>query len=325
MEYKDYYQVLGVPRTATAEEIQKAYRKLARKYHPDVSKEKDAETKFKEVAEAYEVLEDAEKRSKYDRFGQAWNARQTGGAPPPGFEEFQFDFGDGANSFAGAGGGSGFSSFFEMLFGQAAQASGRTPRGGWGAWTQEGRGGWARPGANQEVAIRLPLEEAARGGLRELTLVQPDGATRRVKVNLPKGVLPGQTVRVPGKGESGREGAPAGDLLLRLELVPHPEFRLEGRDLVTTVAIAPWDAALGGEADLATLDGRVRVRIPAGTSSGRRIRVRGRGYPAGKSGEPGDLIAELKIVVPESLSEEEKKLFTQLREVSKFRPRTERE
>lgn len=327
MEYKDYYQVLGVPRSATPEEIQKAYRKLARKYHPDVSKERDAESKFKDVAEAYEVLEDAEKRAKYDRFGQAWNARQAAGnqGTPPGFEEFTFDFGDGANPFAG--GASGFSSFFEMLFGQAAQAGGRArPQGGgWASWGTEGRGGWARPGANQEVVMRLPFEEAARGGVRELVLQLPDGSSRKVKVNLPKGIRPGQVVRVPGSGEPGREGAPAGDLMLRVELFPHPDFRLEGRDLLTTLPVAPWEAALGGEAELATLDGTVRVRIPPGTSSGRKIRVRGRGFPAGKAGEPGDLIAELRIVVPETPSEEERELLEKLRAVSKFRPRPEKE
>ena len=324
LEYKDYYQVLGVPRTATAEEIQKAYRKLARKYHPDVSKEKDAERKFKEVAEAYEVLKDAEKRSKYDRFGQAWNARADRRRSAARIRGVPVRLRQRRQPVRGR------RRFRLLVVLRDAVRSGRpsvrrTPRGGWGAWAQEGRGGWARPGANQEVVLRLPLEEAARGGVRELALQQPDGTTRRVKVNLPKGVLPGQTVRVAGRGEAGRDGAPAGDLLLRLELFPHPDFRLEGRDLITTVAVTPWEAALGGEAELATLDGSVRVRIPAATSSGRRIRVRGRGYPAAKSGDPGDLIAELKIVVPEKLSDKEKELFTQLRDGSTFRPRKDKE
>jgi len=318
LDYKDYYQTLGVARNATEEEIQKAYRKLARKFHPDVSQEQDAESRFKEIAEAYEVLKDPAKRSKYDRFGQAWNARGSGGAPPPGYEEFSFDFGDLGSSPFGAG-PSGFSNFFEMLFGQGAGREGAGK--GWGRWKGEGRGGWARPGANQEVILRLRLEEAARGGVRELALTQPDGATRRVKVNLPRGIRPGQTVRVPGRGESGRDGGPAGDLMLRVELLPHPDFRLEGRNLVTTLEIAPWEAALGGEARLRTLDGEVRIRIPAGTSSGRKVRVRGRGFPGGKNAEPGDLIAELRIVVPEKLSAKEKELFESLREASGFRPR----
>jgi curved DNA-binding protein len=330
VDYKDYYQVLGVERGASADEIQKAYRKLARKFHPDVSKEKDAETRFKEIAEAYEVLKDPEKRARYDQFGQAWSARQTGGAPPPGFEGFSFE--DLSEMFGGARTGpSGFSNFFEMLFGQAAAArGGGGGRGGaagagtgpgWGTWASEGRGGWARPGANQEVAIRLPLEEAARGGVRELSLQTPDGASRRVRVNLPKGIRPGQTVRVPGQGGSGLGGGPAGDLHLRVELLPHARFRLEGKDLLTTVDVTPWEAALGGEAELTTLDGTVRVRIPAGTSSGKRIRVRGRGFPGGTRGgqseAPGDLIAEVRIVLPESLTPEQRELFEKLRDAAK--------
>jgi len=318
LDYKDYYQTLEGPREASSDDIQKAYRRLARKYHPDISREPDAESRFKEIAEAYEVLKDPDKRQRYDQFGQAWKARSTGAAPPPGFEGFSFDFGD----FQGAPFGSapsGFSSFFEMLFGQGAGRAGNGPA--WGTWKGDGRGGWARPGANQEVVLRLRLEEAARGGVRELALLQPDGETRKVRVNLPRGVRPGQTVRVPGRGESGRGGGPAGDLMLRIELLPHPDFRLEGRNLVTTLEVAPWEAALGGEAAVRTLDGQVRIRIPAGTSSGRRIRVRGHGFPAGKSGEPGDLLAELRIVVPEKLSAKEKELFEKLRDGSGFRPR----
>ncbi|HLF56506.1 MAG TPA: DnaJ C-terminal domain-containing protein [Thermoanaerobaculia bacterium] len=314
MDYKDYYQVLGVSRGASQEEIQKAYRKLARKFHPDVSKEGDAEARFKEIAEAYEVLKDPEKRTKYERFGQAWNARQSGGAPPPGFEEFQFDLGGAPFS----SGGSGFSSFFEMLFGQAA--GGRGGRDAWASWSNEGRGGWARPGANLEVGLQLALEEAARGGLRELSLVDPQtGGTRRMRVNLPRGVRPGQTIRVPGKGGAGIGNGPAGDLHLRIDIAPHPTFRLDGRDLVTTLDITPWEAALGGEAEIRTLDGQVRVRIPAGTSSGRRIRVRGRGFPGGKKEEPGDLIAELRVVVPSQLTEREREIYELLRDATASR------
>jgi curved DNA-binding protein len=317
LDYKDYYKVLGVDRGASAEEIQKAYRKLARKYHPDVSKERDAESKFKEIAEAYEVLKDSEKRVKYDRFGQAWNAKQSGGTPPPGFEGVSFDFGDlGGGSYGG--GVSGFSSFFEMLFGQA----GGNARSTWGAWEGEGRGGWARPGANQELTIRLTLRDAARGGVRELALIDPEnGTSRKLRVNLPKGVTAGQVIRVPGQGGSGRGAAPAGDLMLRVELEPDTRLRLEGRNLVTTLEVAPWEAALGGEAELETLDGSVRVRIPAGTSSGKKIRVRGRGYPGARDAAAGDLIAELRVVLPASLSEAERELYLKLRDASSFRPR----
>jgi curved DNA-binding protein len=318
LDFKDYYQVLEVPRGASAEEIQKAYRRLARKFHPDVSKEKNAETRFKEIAEAYEVLKDPEKREKYDRFGQAWNARASGGAPPPGFEEFRFDVGDGG--FGNFGGGtSGFSNFFEMLFGQGAAAN---SRGGWATWDADGRGGWARPGANAEYGLRLSLAEAAKGGVRELSLADPaSGQTRRLRVNLPRGVRSGQVIRVPGQGGSGRGSGPAGDLMLRVEIAPDERFRLDGRDLQTRLDIAPWEAALGGDADLETLEGPVRVRVPAGSSSGRKIRLRGRGFPGG-SGEPaGDLIAELRVVVPESLDARERELFEQLRDTSRFRPR----
>lgn len=318
LEYKDYYEILGVGRAASAEEIQKAYRKLARKFHPDVNKNPGAEAMFKEVAEAYEVLKDPEKRTKYDRFGAAWKARAQGGAPPPGFEEFRFDFGG-----PGFGGGaSGFSQFFEALFGEAAKRAGG--RGGWATWTNDGRGGWARPGANQEVLLRLTLEEAARGGVRELALQSSEGETRRIRVNLPKGILPGQTVRVAGQGESGREGGAHGDLLLRVDLAPHPRFRLEGRDLHTALDVAPWEAALGAEAEIPTLDGHVRIRIPAGTSSGRQIRVKGRGFPGAAGGDGGDLYAEIRIVVPESLTAKEKQLFGELRDGSTFHPRGSR-
>jgi curved DNA-binding protein len=320
LDFKDYYKVLGVAREATPEEIQKAYRKLARRHHPDVSKERGAEAKFKEIAEAYEVLKDPDKRSKYDRFGTAWKQRTEGGpgGPPPGFEGFQgfdFDFGGSEQGF----GGSGFSSFFEMLFGQAAGRGARA-----GTWSSEGRGGWARPGANQEVVLRLPLEEAFAGGVRDLALAEPGGAeARRIKVKLPRGVRPGQQIRIPGKGEPGISGGPAGDLFLRVEVLPDARYRLEGKDLHTTVDVAPWEAALGAEADIATLEGPVRVRIPAGTSSGRKIRIRGRGFPA-KTGDSGDLYAEVRIVVPDSLSPEEKELYESIREKSTFRPRTDR-
>ena len=316
LDFKDYYQVLGVKREASAEEIQKAYRKLARKYHPDVNKEKGAEAKFKDVAEAYEVLKDPDKRAKYDQFGSAWKQRAEGGPAPPGFEGFDFQFGPEGGGFPG--GGSGFSSFFEMLFGQ-----GQPGRGNRASWSSEGRGGWARPGANQEVVLTLPLEEAYSGGLRELALADGSGVEpRRIRVNLPRGVRPGQRIRLAGKGEPGSSGGAAGDLFLRVETLPHPRFRLEGKDLQTTLDVAPWEAALGAEAAIPTLDGAVRVRIPAGTSSGRKIRVKGRGFPS-TSGEPGDLYAEVRIVVPETLSERERELFQAMRDASTFRPRGE--
>ncbi len=317
MEYKDYYKVLGVRRDASADEIQKAYRKLARKHHPDVATEAGAEARFKEVAEAYEVLKDPEKRAKYDRFGAAWKNVQQGAPPPPGFEGIPFDFGPGGGGFRfDLGGGEGFSSFFEMLFGRGA-GGGASERPGW----QTGRGGWARPGANQEVEITLSLAEAARGGVRELQLHDPQtGQGRALRVNLPPGVRPGQRVRLAGQGEAGHAGGPAGDLLLRVHVAPDSRFRLEGRDLHGQLAVTPWEAALGGQAEVETLDGRVTVRIPPGSSTGRRIRLRGRGFPR-PGGEAGDLYVEIRVAVPDQLTDAERELFERLAAVSPFRAR----
>lgn len=332
MEFKDYYKTLGVERGASKEEIQKAYRKLARKYHPDVSKEENAEDRFKEVSEAYEVLKDADKRQKYDQFGSAWKqARQTG-QPPPGFEGFQFDFGSGGGpgggfrfsgdpSAFGGMGGSGFSDFFEALFGGQGGARGfGGPRGGAGFGGRSGRAATAR-GSDQEAPISLGLEEAARGGRREITLQDPTtGGSKSLSVSIPPGVKPGSKIRLQGQGAPGMGGGPAGDLYLKVELLPHPRFELDGQDLRTTVPITPWEAALGGRAEVPTLNGEVTIRVPAGTSSGRRIRLKGKGFPRRK-GEAGDLFAELRIVVPEEIGDEERELYEKLAEVSSFEPR----
>jgi len=325
VDYKDYYQTLGVARDASKEEIQKAYRKLARKYHPDVSKEPDAETRFKELSEAYEVLKDGDKRQKYDQFGSAWKqARQTGQAPP-GWDGVQFDFGRGGGGFRFEGGsqgfgGSGFSDFFDMLFG--GQGGRRGAGGG-----REGMGGFgtrgaALRGADQEASLTLTLEEAARGGRRGLSLSDPTtGGSKNLTVKVPPGVKPGGKIRLAGQGAPGPGGGPAGDLFLRVEVAPHPQLRLEGRDLHATVPIAPWEAALGGQADVPTLNGPATIKIPPGTSSGRRIRLRGKGFPQAK-GAAGDLYAELRIVVPEELSEPERELYEKLKETSEFDPRS---
>lgn len=335
MDYKDYYQTLGVSRNASKEEIQKAYRKLARKYHPDVSKEPKAEAKFKDINEAYEVLKDPEKRKKYDQFGSAWKqARQTG-QPPPGWEGVHFDFGDfaargggGGFRFEGAGpgfGGSGFSDFFEMLFGQGGFGGmgGARGAGGFqpGGPAQRGGGMGASRGTDQEAQLTLGLEEAARGGQREITLTDPQtGERRTLSVKIPPGVKPGGKIRLAGQGAQGPGGGPRGDLYLKVDVAPHPKLRLEGDVLHTTVPIAPWEAALGGQATVPTLNGSVTIKIPPGTSSGRRIRLRGKGFPARK-GEPGDLFAELQIVVPDELSEAERRLYEELKEASSFDPR----
>ncbi|HYH46120.1 MAG TPA: DnaJ C-terminal domain-containing protein [Thermoanaerobaculia bacterium] len=326
MEYKDYYATLGVKKDASQDDIQKAYRKLARKLHPDVNKDPSAETKFKEIGEAYEALKDPDKRKKYDQYGSAWNSARQTGAPPPGWERFDFGQGGGGGGFDfGSGGPEGFSSFFEMLFGGGMGGGGRRGGGfpGFGGAAGPGSGAGARAprnGSDAEAVLTLSLEEALRGGPREITLSDAYGQRRTLSVKIPAGVRPGQRIRLSGQGQQGMGDAPAGDLLLRVEIEPHPRFKIDGADLQTSVAVAPWEAALGSEAEVETLDGPVRVRIPANSSSGRKIRLRGRGMPQ-PGGTRGDLIAEIRIVVPEQLSDRERELFEQLAEASEFRAR----
>lgn len=304
MDYKDYYAILGVDKSASQDDIQKTYRKLARKFHPDVNKDPAAETRFKEMGEAYEVLKDPEKRKKYDQYGSAWNRAQQTGGTPPGFEGFDF------GGMGGGGGAAGerFSSFFDMLFGQGA---GR--RGG------AGFGGPSR-GADSTASLGVTLEEAISGGSKEISFADPNtGGRKSLSVRIPAGVRPGQKIRLTGQGAPGMGGA-NGDLLLKVELLPDPRFKVEGSDILTTVPVAPWEAALGTEAEVETPLGRVRVRIPAGTSSGRKIRLRGRALSAAGGGK-GDILAEVRIVVPEELADEERELFEKLAAVSAFRPR----
>ncbi len=331
MEFKDYYATLGVGKDAAKDEIQKAYRKLARKYHPDVNKDPAAEVRFKEIGEAYEVLKDADKRKKYDQFGSAWKTREQTGAPPPGWENIQWDFGEGGGfDFGGdfgnlGGGGSGFSSFFDMLFGGGAPG-GRGGRGAGVRWTTAGPGGrpgagWSQQGGDMEARLGLSLEEAASGGAREITLTDPSSGERKtLSVRIPPGVRAGQRIRLAGKGAPGLGGGAPGDLLLRVELEPHAAFRVEDGDLHVALPVAPWEAALGGEAEVRTLNGPVRVKIPAGSSTGRKIRLRGRGM-AKAGGEKGDLYAEIRVVLPETLSPREKELYEELAKVSNFQPR----
>jgi curved DNA-binding protein len=320
--FRDYYETLGVSRDASEEEIRRAYRKLARQYHPDVNKDEGAEDRFKEVAEAYEVLRDPEKRERYDRFGANWKAGQdVSGAE--GFGDR-----DGAEGFAGFGGGRGFegfrtgdgfgdvrmefgggdfSDFFENMFGSRMRG-GRSGRGGFD--------GFSARGGDEEAVLELSLEEAAAGGQRRVSL----GDGRSYTVTIPPGVRDGQRIRLAGEGGGGAGGGPSGDLFLRVRIKPHPRFRLEGRDLHTELPVAPWEAALGATVEVPTLTGSAKVRVPAGSSSGRRLRLRGQGMPA-PNGSPGDLYASVKIVVPKRLRKEERELFEQLAEVSKFDPR----
>jgi curved DNA-binding protein len=308
--FRDYYETLGVPRDASNEDIRRAYRKLAREYHPDVNKDPGAEDRFKEVSEAHAVLSDPEKRAQYDRLGPNWRAGQDvsdasgfggfrpGDAGGGGFDDVRVEFGEG-----------GFSDFFEDLFG-----GGR--RGGAGT---RSRGGFSRRGGDHEAELELSLEEAARGGRR--TVAFADG--REYEVNVPPGVRDGQRIRLAGEGGQGTGGGPAGDLYLRVRIRPHPRFRLEGDDLHTDAQVTPWEAALGATVEVRTLDGRAQVKVPAGSSCGRRLRLRGQGMPRPRGGQ-GDLYAEVRIMVPRTLSDAEREAFEHLAEVSDYNPRKHR-
>lgn len=313
MDYKDYYATLGVEKTASADDIQKAYRKQARKFHPDVNNSPGAEDRFKDITEAYEVLKDTEKRATYDQYGSAFKQGGRPGQPPPGWQGVPFDFGQ--------GGGSGFSSFFDMLFGGQGRGG---QAGGFEGFNFGGGGGFPgggqEGGRDQESTLALTLEEGAEGGQRDIMLTDP--ATRQSKnitFNMPAGILPGKKLRLAGKGLPGRNGK-NGDLYLKVDFKPHPRFRLDGRDLYAELPVSPWQAALGGDATVKTLSGSVKVKIPAGSSTGRRIRLKGKGYPDGR-GDFGDLYAEIRIMVPEELSDREKELFEELAEISTFKPR----
>ncbi|GAA0744240.1 J domain-containing protein [Dactylosporangium roseum] len=316
-ESNDYYDILGVSRDADAEQIQRAYRTLARRHHPDVNKAPGAEDRFKKINEAYNVLSDPGRRRKYDQFGDAW--RQI----PDDFEQAAGRTGAGAwdRAAAGAGGGRGgargfrsgraaggvvdVEDLFESLFGGRAGG----PRGF----------GPVR-GADTEAELTISVEDAFHGGRRKVTLPAPSGGTREYEVTIPRGVTEGSRIRLAGQGGSGADGGPRGDLYLRVHLAPHPRYRVKERDITVDLPVAPWEAALGATVPLATPDGVVRVHAPPGTPSGRRLRLRGKGMPNPR-GDPGDLYANIKIVVPPKLSDEERRLLEQWARVSTFDPR----
>jgi curved DNA-binding protein len=313
MEYKDYYKILGVSRDAKPEEIKKAYRVLARKYHPDVSKEPGAEEKFKEVAEAYEVLKDPEKRRAYDELGTYQAGQQF--RPPPDWEQ---RFARGMGGF-GAREEMDFGDLFSELFGfgPSAARSGR-----------RGAGGFAMRGQDYEAAIEITLEEAYRGTERSLQLegqeLTSEGFVQRiprtVRVRIPQGATEGQRLRVPGKGGKGIGGAPDGDLYLKISLRPHRLFKVAGHDLYLEVPVTPWEAALGTTLDIPTLEGKVRLKIHPGVRSGQKMRLAGKGLPKPGGGH-GDFYAVLQIVSPTLLNEKERALFEELAAVSSFNPR----
>ena len=316
--FQDYYATLGVGRDATQEQIQAAYRKLARKHHPDVNKAADAEERFKQINEAYEVLRDPEKRRKYDTLGANWRAGQDFNPPPEWGDNVRVERGTGAAQefdFGGLGGGH-FSDFFESLFGGMRGAS------------SVGRGSGRRRGQDVEAEITVPLEDLYHGSSRTISLHRQergdDGQVREVTqtydVRIPPGTPDGALLRLTGQGGAGSGGGEAGDLYVRVHIAPHPTFRVEGQNLVTEVPVTPWEAALGAEIPVPTLDGTVQAKLPTGTNSGKRLRLRGQGL-ADRSGRRGDLLAVIRIEVPSPLSDRERELFEQLGRISTFDPR----
>lgn len=301
VEYKDYYETLGVPRDASQDDIRRAYRKLARRYHPDLNQEGDAEERFKEVSEAYEVLSDPEKRERYDSLGSRWRSGEAAGGAD--FEDLFGQQGFGGGDARVEFGDGAFSEFFERVFGDRGATATTGPL----------------RGRDHEAVLELTLEEALAGGRRRLSL--EDG--RSFEVNIPAGVREGQRIRIAGQGASGRDGAPPGDLYLLVRFRPHPRFRREGDDLYLDLPVSPWEAALGATVPVQTLTGTAQVRVPAGSSSGRRLRLRGRGLPK-RDGSRGDLYASVQIAIPKRLSDEERDLFEKLATVSEFDPRAGR-
>jgi curved DNA-binding protein len=312
VEFKDYYKVMGVARDATEAQIKQAYRKLARKYHPDVSKEPDAEARFKEVGEAYEVLRSPEKRAAYDRLG-------TG--PRPG-EEFRPppDWGSGFE-WSGAGPGTGegsadYSDFFETLFGRAGAGPGRHGRRGF----DPGRG------EDHHAKVLLDLDATLNGGTRSFTLRVPEidaegrvsTRERVLNVHVPKGILPGQTIRLAGQGAAPQGEGKAGDLYIEVEFQPHPLYRIEGRDLYLELPVAPWEAALGASVKTPTPTGTVDLKVPAGAHAGTKLRLKGRGIPASP---PGDFYVVLQIALPAATDEKAKAAYRALHEAMPFNPR----
>lgn len=322
LEFKDYYAVLGVPRTASQDEIKKAFRSLARVHHPDVSRDKKgSEDKFKEINEAYEVLGTPENRSKYDTLGADWK-RGAPAQPPPGYnaggrrargpsggQEFNF-------------GGTGFSDFFEHFFSQ----SGRRGGAGFDRYDSEDAGGPSR-GQDLEGDLAVSLNEVLEGSVRSVSVKSTNPQTGQVetetfKVRIPIGVKEGQRIRVTGKGSAGAGGGTAGDLYLSVRLSPHPDLEVDGNDLHTDVLITPWEAALGATVSVTSLEGALQLKIPTTTANGQQMRVRGRGLPRLEAPvERGDLYVHVRVEMPHELTEDERTAWQALAAVSKFRPR----
>ena len=324
VEYKDYYKILGVDKTSTQEEISKAFKKLARKHHPDLNpNDPGAEKRFKDLNEANEVLKDPEKRKLYDSLGPNWQQGQNF-QRPPGFENAHFNFGGAGGQQFDAGN---FSDFFETIFGGAG---GRPHFSGGGGFQGGGNfGGFSRGpvrGPDANATLELTLEEAYRGGAKAITLqeqvIGPDGSprldTKTLNVSIPAGVREGAKIRLSGQGNPGRAGGKAGDLYLKVKIAPHALFKLEEGNVILDLPLAPWEAALGAKVRIPTLDGAVEMNIPAGSSSGRKLRLAGKGL-GGRAGR-GDQLVRLMVQVPPTATEEQKALWEQLAAVSDFVP-----
>lgn len=325
VKYKDYYELLGVKRDASQEDISRAFKKLARKYHPDLNPgDKSAEEKFKEINEAYEVLKDPEKRKLYDSLGPNWKQGQDF-QPPPGFENIHFGY---RTHGGGRGGGFDFSDFFETIFGGGGfqQARGGGGFEGFQGGAFGGFGGRAarpRRGQDAEAEIELTLEEAFRGGSKSVTITDhgPGGmpVPRTLSVNIPAGIKAGQRIRLSGQGGPGMAGGPAGDLYLRVKLAPHPLFKVEEGNIVLDLPLAPWEAALGATVNVPTLDGQVELKVPAGMGSGRKMRLQGKGL--GPAGRRGDMFVRIMVQVPRADSEEVRRLWSELESRTGFKAR----
>ena len=316
MDYKDYYKVLGVEKGATQDEIKRSYRKLARKFHPDVSKESNAEVKFKEVGEAYEVLKDPEKREAYDQLGSNWKAGQSGFQPPPDWEQ-NFDFGGGGYT---QGNAQDYSSFFEDLFGGrqggAHYSSGST-----------GRGGFQSKGENTRARVMIDLEDSFNGTTKNITLQTPEvdgqghvvNKQRTLKVKIPKGIKEGQTIRLGKQGNPGMGGAEAGDLMLEVAFNPHRLYTVDGKDIYLNVPISPWEATLGAKINVPTPDGKkVGMKVPPDSQQGRKLRLKGKGLP-GKN--TGDFYVVLQLSLPPSSDPKVKEYNEKMRDEIDFNPR----